>query len=141
MGYKPSRTLYRLKFEDHPGLEVVAKSTSVEKLMELMGLVEKVGVLDEAELDAGSFGLIEQVLRGFAGILHSWNVEEEDDTPIPATYEGLITQELPFVMEVVNAAVEAMSTAPPPLSKNSGGDAALEASIPMTPIEDAIPAS
>jgi hypothetical protein len=134
MGYKPARTLYRLKFEDHPGLEVVAKSTSVERLMGLMGLVEKVGDLDEAAI-ATNFGLVEQVLRGFAEILHSWNVEDDDDTPIPATYEGLITQELPFVMEVVNAAVEAISTAPPPLPKNSSADPTLEASIPMTPID------
>lgn len=134
MGYKPPRTLYRLKFEDHPGLEVVAKSTSVDRLMGLMGLVEKVGDLDEDAI-ATNFGLVEQVLRGFAEILHSWNVEDDDDTPIPVTYEGLITQELPFVMEVVNAAVEAISTAPPPLPKNSSGDPTLEASIPMTPIE------
>lgn len=139
MGYKPSRTLYRLKFEDHPGLEVVAKSTSVEKLMGLMGLVEKVGVLDEDAI-ASNFGLVEQVLRGFAEILHSWNVEDEDDNPIPATYEGLITQEMPFVMEVVNAAVEAISTAPPPLPKSSSAGAALEASIPMTPMDQS-PAS
>jgi hypothetical protein len=136
MGYKPTRTLYRLKFEDHPGLEVVAKSTSVEKLMGLMGLVEKVGDLEEAEILSGGFGVVEQVLRGFAGILHAWNVEDDDDTPVPATYEGLITQELGFVMEVVNAAVEAISTAPPPLPKNSSADPALEASIPMTPIEE-----
>jgi hypothetical protein len=136
MGYKPSRTLYRLRFEDRPGLEVVAKSTSVEKLMGLMGLVEKVGVLDEDTVGADDFGLVEQVLRGFAEILHSWNVEDEDDRPIPATYEGLITQELPFVMEVVSAAVEAISAAPPPLPKPSSAGAALEASIPMTPMQE-----
>lgn len=134
MGYKPSRTLYRLKFEDHPGLEVVARSTSVEKLMGLAGIVEKVAAAGD-EIGPSDFGLIEDVLRGFAGILHSWNVEDDDDQPVPATYEGLVTQEIGFVMQIVEAALEAITTAPLPLPKNSSGDQALEVSIPMTPNE------
>ena len=80
-GYKPKRTVYKLDFSatEYAGLEVAMRAGSLGALLDLQELSEQ-GTLtaDEAR----------QMFAGFAELLVSWNVEDEDDKPVPATYRG-----------------------------------------------------
>lgn len=129
MGYVPKRTLYKLDFSqtEHAGLEVTTKSATMAALLDILSLsdnVEQAGVknVDRDQLEK-LFGLFDEVLV-------SWNVEEEDGTPVPATKAGLLSQDPGFVMEVIGAWGTAMAKAPPPLPKPSSGP--LEETIPMS---------
>ncbi len=49
---------------------------------------------EEMELVLGVFG-------GFSEHLVSWNLENDDDTPVPASFEGVRAQDTGFVMETM----------------------------------------
>lgn len=136
--------------------------------------IEAFGGAEEARADPKAFAAVEKVLRKFASLIEAWNLEdearvctscgavrfddeaqacdrcgseayEEEDRPVPATYEGLVTQDLDFIMELLSGAMETITSAPPPLPgrSSSGGSTQptpeLEVTIPMTPIQDSIP--
>jgi hypothetical protein len=134
MGYVPKRTLYKLDFSEteHAGLEVTTKSASMAALLDILSMTDKVEAAGLKNAGKGEmatlFGLFDEVLVG-------WNVETEDGTPVPATKDGLLSQDPEFVMTVIAAWAAAMSKAPPPLPSASpgGATAEMEASIPMTP--------
>lgn len=140
MGYKVQRTGYKVTLEDHPGLELVIQPLTVKQVLEFTRLVEQVGDADPEKPDASQVEAFESVLTTFGSLLESWNLEEDDGTQIPATFDGLGTLGLPFAMELIQGAMEAVTQAPRPLpqsSTNGASDADLRAllgSIPMTPI-------
>lgn len=136
-GYRPKRTLYRLTFEDpdFEGLEVTVRSASLDTLMQLLGFSGELdGLSDEQAKGGALLGQVTAMLRLFARLLHSWNVEDDDGLPVPATFEGLFSQDFGFVMPVIERAAAAMTQAPPPLPAGSpSGGISPEALIPMTP--------
>jgi hypothetical protein len=129
VGYVRKRATYRLAFADgeFEGLEVVARSASVEAYQRLADLATR-------ELSsppsADDLAEIDHLYRAFAGVLVSWNLEEEDGTPVPATYDGLRSQDLPFAVAIVLAWMNAVAGVSRPLEMPST-DGALEASLPM----------
>lgn len=131
MGFKREPKLYRLKFEDPSmaGLEVDAKSLSTGAFLEVAGLADAV---KGDSLDAAAARKLFEV---FAGALVSWNLEDEHDQPVPATYEGVVSQDMDFVLEIIMAWIGAMSSVDTPLpgALNSGGTSP-EASLPMEPL-------
>lgn len=139
-GYKVQRTGYKVRIEAHPGLEVVVRPLSVEEILAFNRLVGSISDVDPDKPDTAQLAAFEKVLHTFGALLESWNLEEDDDTPIPAGWAGLKTLGLPFAMEIIQASMEAISQAPRPLSPSStnGPDDAelreLLGSIPMSPI-------
>lgn len=131
MGFKRPAKVYKLLFEDDDmaGLEVKARSMSTGDLLDMAPL------LDMKMSNAPTADELEQVrdlLERFAEVLISWNLEDEDDEPIPATLEGLLSQDIAFVMDIVQAWADAVSGVPAPLDGRSpSGDPSLAASIPM----------
>lgn len=111
MGYVREKKIFRLTFSDpsFSGLEVMAGSTSVGKLLE----VSKMGSQTLSEEQVGVvFGV-------FADALISWNLENEDGTPVPATLEGLYEQDVEFVMQIVQSWMEVVVGVPGPLATPS----------------------
>jgi hypothetical protein len=92
LGYCAEKT-YKLKFEQHPGLEVETRSTSVGELFEILPLADQVKATAPKEA-------VEQLFGWFAKLLISWNLEHADGSPVPPTYEGLMTQDLGFALTV-----------------------------------------
>jgi hypothetical protein len=132
MGSRRKRTLYRLTFadEDMDGLEVTARAPTMDGLMSLAGAAAT------AADGKTSMADVRAMLRDFAGYLTEWNREDEDGNPVPATYEGLASEEQSFVMKVIKAYTDAVSVAPPlPGGSGDGGNTPdpLESGIPMTP--------
>lgn len=112
MGYTPPRTLYKLDFSqtEHAGLEVTARSMSVDGLLRLLDLA---GSAEASGKDA------EELIDRFAVVLADWNVEDDDGQPVPATAGGLLSQEISFVVALITAYCQAMTQAPPPLPTSS----------------------
>ena len=134
MGYKLKRTLYQLTFEDPDleGLEVVTKRISVDGLLKFVDLIDAVEGLDKDNFKPEDLKIVRDLLGRFAKVLVSWNVETEDDQPVPATAEGLMGLDFEFVMPLIEAWITGISQAPPPLpSASAGGDPPPEASLPM----------
>jgi hypothetical protein len=148
-GFKPKRTLYRLDFTgtDLEGLEVTARGSSMAELLEVLegaDGIESLKELDEKQ-DAGKVAAaMREMVAPFARKLHGWNLLDDDDQPVPASLDGLLTQELDFVVAVITAYGQAMTAAPPPLpaSSASGGISA-EAGIPeaMAELSQSLPSS
>lgn len=124
--YKPKRTIYKLDFSEtqYAGLEVTVRAGSIGDLLVLQEFA------DRDELTANE---AKKMFAGFAALLISWNVVADDDKPVPATYEGVASQEADFIKAIITAFYANVAAAPPPLpGASNGGASPLEASIPMT---------
>jgi hypothetical protein len=124
-GFRRERTLFALKFEDpeFEGLEVMAKSMPLRDYFAIQKLQDKADTDPEAA---------EELLRKLASVIVSWNLTDEDDQPVPPTYEGLAEQELSFVMPVFFAWMQAVASVPNPSPGTSNGSGtSVEDSMPM----------
>ena len=130
MGFKVQRKAYRLAFKgtEWDGLEVTARSLTTGQQLELES-ARIARAAGGADGDAGT----ERMVRLFSGALMAWNAEDEDTgEPIPTTYEGVLSQDVDFVLAIIAAWNRAMNELPAPLSgTSSGGAPSVEASIPM----------
>lgn len=120
MGFKVKRKVFRLVFKDTDleGLEVMARSLTTGQLIELQ--------------EAQKGGMHAAVTTMFAAALVSWNLEDEDGSPVPATLEGVRSMEIDFNNAVIGAWTDAVVGVKAPLSPTSSdGQPSVEASIPM----------
>lgn len=132
MGFK-AVVVYALDFEDTPydGLVVKAKSLPVGRLREIIKYA-KLKDQRDPELVAE---MLDDMLVKFSEALVSWNAEDENDQPIPATLKGLQALDTNMVLAIVLAWIEAVAGVSGPLGKpSSNGDTFQEGSIPMEPL-------
>jgi hypothetical protein len=118
VGYRVKRKVYKLVFADEEmaGLEVVARSMTTGQLIELNGKDSGHGAQSDA----------------FASALVSWNLEDEDGAPVPATLEGIRSLEVDFTLKIMNAWLDAVNGVSAPLDpSSSGGLPSVVGSIPM----------
>lgn len=128
-GYK--RKTYKLKWpegHDLHGLEVTTKGLSVEATFELASLAAGLGSDAATEEKVKTANLL---FAGFAARLVSWNLED-DDTPVPATLEGVQDQDMGFMISLITTWMDAVSSVDSPLPGGSanGQATAPEASLP-----------
>lgn len=125
--FKASPKTYALIFDEgqFEGLEVKCKPATVGQVLEV------------AELEAATGGALAsnpaatgQVIDLLADVIVWWNLDDEDDTPIPNTAAGLRSQDPELVGAIVRAWVSAVSRAPRPLPDTSP-PGEMEGSIPM----------
>lgn len=153
MGFTPKRKRYNLKFEDpdYDGLTVSMTGQNLGEVLDsgAIGAVMAEGdaltrEAEAAETNKQQLAVIEKAkalgevtdkfYRDFASHLIEWNVEEPPGTPVPATFEGVKTQELTFISDILAAWRTAVQGVQPDLSQpSSSGQPALEASLPMEP--------
>lgn len=132
MGYKRERKIFKLVFEDPDmdGLIVRCRSTSVQQFIDIKTMAD--GAKDE--IDG-----VRALLTTFATVIHDWNMEEDDGTPVPHTAETLLNEDFDFVMAMINAWTEAMAGVAKDLGKEStpAGTPPAESTlseIPSTPL-------
>ena len=117
MGYKPKRTVYKLDFSEteYAGLEVAVRAGSIGDLLALQEL---------ADADAMTADEARRMFAGFAALLVSWNVEDDDDQPVPTSYKGVASQEPDFIKTIITAFYANVAGTPPPLpgASNSGAN-------------------
>lgn len=134
MGYKPQKTVYNLQFEGKfDGLEVRAKGVSTGQLIDI---VEKAQNLDEENL-----GQIKDLLVSVSEVLISWNVEDDNDDPVPCDFDGLMSQDLSMVMAVINGWAGAIAKVDDELGKGStSGGNSQTLNLPME-VSSPVPAN
>src|SRR3990167_7089331 len=107
MGFKEPRRTARLIFEgDYEGAEVVVRlDVDVQTVLEFTGMVT-----DATEGEAAL-----AMMRRFGDdMLVSWNVEDDDGHPIPATAEGFMRRTWPFINLILSHWLEAVRGIAPP---------------------------
>lgn len=126
MGFKAKKKLYRLIFadEDMAGLEVTMTSVPMGDLLKLQQLDPKSASNDPKEF--------RELLEIFAGAMLEWNLEDDDDQPVPISVDAFLKQDLDFIFEIIKAWSDAVAGVSAPLDGGStSGGTSLEASIPM----------
>jgi len=94
MGYRRIPTIHTLdSIPDEEGLVVRMSSIRLGKLRRLMQLTSD---------DSGDGG-VGEILDLFQESLVSWNLEDEDGSPVPTTMEGIESQDFDLVMRVVES--------------------------------------
>lgn len=126
MGYKRTAKKYELVFDqdsgDFAGLELTLKGLSIGKYLKIAELAESAS---DGQGDLGP------LFTAFADALISWNLED-DNGPVPATFEGVQEQELDFVMTLITKWLTSVAGVSAPLERDSdAGATSLEASMQM----------
>lgn len=119
--FQRRRKVYELDFEgtEYDGLVVKVRGLTTGEYLDFLTLSST----DGSETD--------EMLRLFAEHLASWNLIDEEDKPVPATYEGLRSNDLGMNNTMISAWTAALAGVPEELGKKSSdGDPALVASIP-----------
>ncbi len=92
---------------------------SIDTLLKLLGVAGDLEDLDESSFSPADLEKFTGMLKVFGRMLHSWNVEDDDGQPVPATYEGLADQDMGFVIPVISQVAETIAQAPRPLPDGS----------------------
>lgn len=122
MGYEYAPPTYRLKFEDHPGLEVTARA------VELGDYLEFVEVLDTGGLTKDN---VRSIFDKFASFLTGWNLQRGGED-VPLSAESLYRLDIKFVRSIIDGWREGMEGVEVPLEPSSAdGQQSVAASIPM----------
>jgi len=131
MGYVWRGKTYRLISADDEleGLEVVARSASVGAYRRIADLATREFSQPPTEEDLAE---IDNLFDEFAAVLVSWNLETEDGegtrTSVPATLQGLHSQDLTLIRQIIFSWMEAVAGISSPLDPLSSE---LEAGLPM----------
>lgn len=125
MGFKRSTLVLEFADPEFDGLVVSAKRLSVGQALEMDRLAATMG-------DNSVHENVEQFIKYLADGIISWNLEDDDDNPIPHTYESLMQQDLPLIMAIGSAWRMTATSVPAPLAGDSeSGDQSLAESLPM----------
>ena len=128
MGYKRKSKQFHLKFVDpeFDGLDVLTRSMGLGKFLEMEKIAKR---LKDKQAQGDE---INWMFDEFSKTLINWNLEDDDDLPVPATFEGLKTQDIDFVKSIIDAWMKAMVAIPAPLPESSNdGETFPESSLPM----------
>lgn len=123
MGYQ--RPTLKLEFEaaEMDGLEIRCRRPSIGAYFALLDAAEK-PIGDPANRRA----LAEHIMPLIIG----WNLEDENNQPVPATVDGFLAQDTPFIRQVTQAIVDVNRQVPGPLAQRSpDGEQFPVDSIPM----------
>lgn len=112
MGFQRKRKIYKLDFSgtEYDGLEVKVGGLTTGEYLELITLSAP-GVESTEDETSG-------MLRLLARHMKSWNLEE-DGEPIPATFDGIKSNDLPMNMAIISAWTNALSAVPEGTEKKS----------------------
>ena len=130
-GFKPERKRYRLKWaEDHElhGLVVEMRGLPVGVFLEMAEMSD----LDPTNFSVEDMPKVTRLFEIVAGGLAEWNLLDDYDQPVPATSDGIMAQEFPLVMAIIEGWMEAIGQVPAPLGQPStDGRLSEVASLPM----------
>ncbi|GGU13294.1 hypothetical protein [Streptomyces violascens] len=123
MGFQFKAPRINLAFEpdhDYHGLEVTLRKLNLQEFLDINGIG------DVEDMHAG------HQLRTMGEKLLSWNLEDEDGQPVPATVDGVLRQDKDLMIAICSAWLDALRGVSAPLEQSSPDTGpSLEASIPM----------
>lgn len=124
MGYKRNPKVYDLKFDettDYPGLEVQVRTLTMGQLAHVWSA------------DGSALATYEM----FVDRLVSWNLEDENGTPVPTTREAIEAEDDDLITTITKKWTQAVMGVPAPLvdSSSSGGTSPAESVLTEIPSE------
>jgi hypothetical protein len=125
---KIGKKLLVLQFEDPDfiGVQVKAYSTSLGRALEISGQAEAA-----RKADSGT-SQFQNLLSEFVAKLQSWNIDDDDGRPVPATREGLLSLDLNDAKYILVSWFDAIMSVDKSLGKGwTSGERSPEESIPM----------
>jgi hypothetical protein len=122
VGYKRNPKIYNLVFDettDHPGLEVQVRTITMGQLVKVWS--NEGGSVDTFEM--------------FVDRLVSWNLEDENGTPVPTTREAVEAEDDDLIMAITRKWSQTVMGVPAPLGgdSNSGEPSAAESVLTEIP--------
>lgn len=129
-GYKRESKVYKLVFADpdYDGLIVRVRSIKIGALRELLGLA---ATLADGQVSLADASKVDRLFEVFADALISWNLEDDHDQPVPATLEGVSTQDADFISDIVKEWMKVFQVTGPLGNGSSDGGRSLEESLAM----------
>jgi hypothetical protein len=129
---------YLLKFEEeeYQGLEIRSRGLSIANLLNMTTMSERLqSEKVSGENAAENVQNIERLMRLFSDSLIEWNITNLGED-VPATYEGVMAQDIGFMLRVIRAYTDAIVTVPDPLEQrfSDGGQSPEHLMIPMEPL-------
>jgi hypothetical protein len=139
VGYR--RKIYRLTWapgHDLHGLEVSFTGMSIGRLAKIQALAGR--LTGDGDV-TGKLAAADELFGEAAACLVSWNLEDHEGNPVPATREGIAGQDVTLVMGLMQEWAQASASVdnPLPQSSNGGGNPMQEGSIPMAPLSPSLP--
>lgn len=133
MGHKRKRKTFLLTFADgeYAGLQVRVASPPMGLITSSIALAD----VDFTKMGPDQIQPMMGLFDSFAMHLVDWNLEDEDGTPVPATYDGVMGEEPALVMTLMQHWLQAAFGVSDPLGEPSiGGGPSAVASIPTEPL-------
>ena len=138
MSYRKKPQVFTLTWDAdsaYPGLTVRVRSVPVGEVTDLAGALYKV----TSQGIAAASGAMGTAMAMLAGHLVSWDLEEEDGTPVPVTLDAVRAQDLDLILAVLAEWMGAIAGVAPPLPQGSnGGGTFPELSLPMEPLSPSL---
>lgn len=155
MGYVARPRKITLRFDHEPGLVIEAHSVPLSVLLgtvaeetpdpALWAQVQALATAEDADADAVGAALqhavtstIETGIGGFLAAVDSWNLEDENGTPVPITVAGAMSLPDPSLIrraaEAWRAAMTQVKSDSPLPQPSSNGATLAEGSLPMAPL-------
>lgn len=130
MGYKRKRKIFNLKFQDpeFAGLEVRVKSPTLGRFIEVANL-------GDVNVASPTPQVVNTMVSTLVDVIVSWNLEDDDDQPIPVTDAALRDLDPDFLGAVFEAWGEAVAEVPAPLADSSSSGRQLELPEVLLPVE------
>ena len=129
MGYRRTPKVYNIRFaddSDYPGLEATLRSYSVGQVIAF-------------RKDSGQTDSVQAMVDLLAERLVSWNLEDEDGTPVPTTVEAILREDLDMIQALFDEWSDAITGVSVPLEKPSpAGEISQVGSIPMEPLSPSL---
>ena len=140
-GFEAPGTGNLLDFTGTPyeGLEVTVDAASMAVMLSVTELFAAASERTSQE----SVTAMRDLLGMFAQVLESWNTEDrKTGDPVPATLEGLLSQDSDFVLAIIGAWLTGTLQADDDLGKDlPSGETSAEELIPMEPLSESPPSS
>ncbi|MFF4479448.1 hypothetical protein ACFY1A_20850 [Streptomyces sp. NPDC001520] len=112
---------------DYAGFECTIRGMNLGEYMEVI------------RLDEVTNGALDSQVKRFADSLISWNLEDEQGNPIPATAEQVFQQDMDFMLHVAAKWMDAVHGVSAPLEQTSpDGEQSVAASIPMATLSESL---
>lgn len=127
MGYEYQPPTYKLTFDDHPGLEIMARAVELGDYIDFVDLLDTAGFAKQS---------IDKLFTLWVGFLTSWNLQRNGKN-VPLTVKSLYKLDLKFVQNIIDGWRRGMEGIDAPLDESSNaGQPSVAASIPMESLSE-----
>lgn len=134
-GFRPPQRVFVLNFEDddYAGLVVRARSVKLGSFLEVASLAQ----INPSTVKPEDVQKFTALFREFAKALVEWNLTEEDGTAVPATFEGVTSLDVDFVMPIIQAWMAGIAGVSSPLGQpSSNGEQSEAPPLPMAALSE-----